>query len=194
MKIIDGVEGKILELDGVKCVARLSANEDPEYRRDELADLFSDGAFDEIAQQCLDGSRDVAETKAFIVAYIEHFDEIREAFESDRKLKLEKQIANLQTELEAVKLPPAYYEMADLIKGMADKHSKDAERYRKWQQDYKETSAQYLDYESKAKVCDEQAANLMAEYEALYKKCDEMYEIQAQAVTLKLNRPRATKG
>ncbi len=192
MTIIDGDEGKIVERDGVKCVARIRTDEDPEYKSEELGELFDQGAFDEIAQQCLAGGRDVPETKAFIATYIENFPELRSVFETSKKQKLEKQIAQLQAELKGVRMPPGYYEMAELIKGLADAQRDKATTYRKWQQDYKESSEQYVKYENYALECEQNASTLLAEYEALYKRCDELFEAFTEGNDLALTGPEAT--
>lgn len=172
VKIIDGDEGKILERAGVKCVARFHTDEDPELKSDELQELVDDGEFDEIARQCLEGGRDVPETKAFIAAYVENFAVLRDEFVSKKREALEKQMAALKEQLARLRMPPAYYEMADLVKGMADKERSRATTYRKWQADYKETSPQYEKYNAQALECEQRAAELDAEYEALYKKCE----------------------
>ena len=176
IKIVDD-EGEILVRDGVKCVARLSDSKNPESKQEDMDSLFSAGEFSQIIGECLENcNREDGhnEAKAFIYTYIEHFDELRQAFETDKRTKLGTQILSLQSELEKVKMPVATYEMADHIKGLADKERTSAEQYRRWTKDYKKSAPQYKDYDSKAKVCDLRAEELDAEYEVLYQRCEDI--------------------
>lgn len=183
IKIIDGDEGEIVKHDGVKAIARLSTDEDPKWKSEELQDLYDDGEIDHIISQCIEGGRDLDEAKAFMHVYVDNFTELKLSFERDKIEKLKKQIADLQQKLADVKFRPAHFEMADFIKGMAAKERESAERYRKWQADYKEDSPQFADYEKKAAVCDLRAEELDAEYEELWQKAEALFEASQMVTT-----------
>lgn len=175
MRIVDN-ENRTIKYNEEWCTATLRDHDDAVNRSKELGDLYDRGDFDEILRQCVEGKKDVKNTKAFIETYVRNFEELKSNFENQRRSRLQRQIASLQKELDGVRMPPAYYEIADLIRDMAVGEKTSATSYRKWASDYKETSKQFIDWTEKAATSDKKHTELMAEYEELYKICDAMCE------------------
>lgn len=175
MAIVDDND-KTIERNGIKAIVKLRTDDDPLNKRDELQDLYYAGEFDEIVRQCIENGRerDIEELRIFLATYVDNFNGLRDDFESKRRQELQKKIHDLTEELRGVRMPPAYYEMADAIKDLADRNRYKESQYRGWMKDYKEDSDTYKRYEKSALEHSAKAAELMAEYERLYIICDRL--------------------
>lgn len=170
MKIVDD-ENNIVERDGVKCIARLQKTENALYVREELEQLFDKAEFAQIVALCIEEtnrSDTIAESKAFIDVYVNHFDELKHSYEDAKKKLLQDKIEALKKELAKTNMSEDTYEMAEILKGLASKEREMSDNYVKWSEDYKKSSPQYKDYMKKAKERRLKACELNDEYDKLY--------------------------
>ncbi len=151
-------DNKVVEIDGVKCIASYSTSEDPDYVQIDFEREFENGDIDDIIYKCLKMSFNKISTRnylsecyAFIEMYSKNREHLYEQYKKDKIEQIEKQIIELQTQKETVEgriVFDTLYETEDLLESKSNSCNKSIDYNITQREDCKKNSKMYNEYQS----------------------------------------------